>query len=99
MTIYQILQSTGLPCAYAHFKTRPEPPYIVYIGNGQDYFEADNKIYWHQNSYQIEYYFKEKNEENEAIIERTLSNNGLIYEKSEDIYIDSEDIFLIYYYV
>lgn len=99
MTIFQILQSTGLPCAYAHFKTKPIPPYIVYIGDGQDHFEADNQIYYSQNSYQIEYYYKEKNEENEAIIEQALTDNSLIYEKSEDIYIESEDVFLIYYYV
>ena len=99
MTIYQTLQSTGLPCAYSHFRTKIEPPFIVYIGNGQDVFEADNTHYWRENTYQVEYYFTEKNEENEAVIEEKLLENGFLYEKSEDVYIEDEGIFVIYYYI
>lgn len=99
MTIYETLQSTGLPCVYSHFRTSQEPPYIVYIGNGQDVFEADNTHYWKQNTYQVEYYFTIKNESNEASIENTLLSAGYLYEKSEDIYIENEDVFVIYYYI
>lgn len=99
MTIYETLQSIGLPCAYSHFKTSQEPPYIVYIGNGQDVFEADNTHYWKQNTYQVEYYFTTKSESNEASIENTLLSAGYLYEKSEDIYIEDEDVFVIYYYI
>lgn len=97
--IYETLQSTNLPCAYSHFKTKQEPPYIVYIGNGQEVFEADNTHYWKTNSYQVEYYFTEKNEQNEASIEDALLNAGYLYEKSEDIFIESEGVFVIYYYI
>lgn len=97
--IYETLQSTNLPCAYSHFKTKQEPPYIVYIGNGQETFEADNTHYWKTNSYQVEYYFTEKNEQNEAVIEEALLDNGYLYEKSEDIFIESEGVFVIYYYI
>ena len=99
MTIYQTLQSTGLPCAYSHFKTKQSPPYIVYIGSGQDFMDADNTHYWKQNSYQIEYYFTTKNEANEEAIESALLDNGYLYEKSEDVYIEDQGVFLIYYYV
>ena len=99
MTIYQTLQSTGLPCAYSHFKTSQTPPYIVYIGNGQDVLNADNTHYWRRNTYQVEYYFTTKNESNEATIEDALLDNGFIYEKSEDIYIEEQDVFVIYYYI
>lgn len=99
MSIYQTLQSTGLPCAYSHFKTNQNPPYIVYIGNGQDVFEADNTHYWKQNSYQVEYYFTTKNELNEEAIESALLENGFLYEKSEDVYIEDEGVFVIYYYI
>lgn len=99
MTIYQTLQSTGLPCAYSHFKTKQAPPYIVYIGNGQDVFEADNTHYWRQNAYQVEYYFTTKNEANEIAIETALLNNGFLYEKSEDIYIEDQGVFVVYYYI
>lgn len=99
MTIYQVLQSTGLPCAYSHFKKPQEPPYLVYLGSGQDVLEADNTHYWKNNRYQIEYYFTEKNETNEAAIEEVLLDNGLLYDKSEDVFIEDEGVFVIYYTV
>ena len=98
MSIYSTLQSTGLPCAYSHFKTDQTPPYIVYIGNGQDNLDADNTHYWRNNRYQVEYYFTEKSESNEASIEDALLDAGFLYEKSEDIYLEDQGVFLIYYY-
>ena len=98
MSIYQTLQSTGLPCAYSHFKTDQTPPYIVYIGNGQNVMEADNTHYWRRNQYQVEYYFTQKNEQKEYEIEQTLLDNGWLFDKSEDIYLEEDDVFLIYYY-
>lgn len=97
MTIYQVLQSTGLPCAYSHFKKPVEPPYIVYIGDGQDTMDADNTHYWRNNRYQIEYYFTIKNESKETEIEEALLDNGYNYTKSEDVYIEEEGVFVIYY--
>lgn len=99
MSIYTTLQSTGLPCAYSHFKTAQEPPYIVYIGNGQETMQADNTHYWRENSYQVEYYYTEKNEANEAAIEDALLGSGYLYDKSEDIYIEDQGVFVIYYYI
>lgn len=97
MSIYQVLQGTGLPCAYSHFKKPVEPPYIVYIGDGQDTMDADNTHYWRNNRYQVEYYFTIKNESNETEIEDALLENGFNYTKSEDVYIEDEGVFVIYY--
>ena len=99
MTLYEILCLTGLPCAYSHFTDHQRPPYIVYLGDGQDAFEADNSYYWHNNRFQVEYYFTSKNEENEAAIEQVLLDHGFLYEKSEDTYIADENVFVIYYYI
>jgi len=99
MTISEVLILTGLPCAYSHFKKSQTPPYIVYMGSGQDVFEADNTHYWKRNTYQIEYYFTTKSESNEAAIEEALLENGYLYDKSEDVYIESEGVFVIYYNV
>lgn len=98
-TIFQILQDTGLPCAYSHFTEPQDLPYIVYIGSGQETFQADNTHYYRQNTYQIEYYFISKNEDNEASIENALLGAGYLYDKSEDIYIEDENVFVIYYYI
>ena len=99
MTIYETLQGTGLPCAYSHFKDPQAPPYIVYIGSGQDDLNADNTHYWRNNRYQVEYYFTTKNEQNEASIEDALLDAGYLYDKSEDVYIEDEGVFVIYYYI
>lgn len=99
MTIFETLQLTGLPCAYSHFKTKKEPPYLVYIGNGQDTLDADDTHYWRNNRFQVEYYFTTKNETNERAIEDALLAQGYLYDKSEDIYVEDEGVFLIYYYL
>ena len=100
MTLFQTLQTIGLPCSYAFHidKDTPlEPPYLVYIGDGQDTFDADNTHYYRKNRYQVEYYFTQKNEEIEAVIEEALLDEGFLYEKSEDVYIEDENVFVIYY--
>jgi len=99
MSIFQTLQSTGLPCVYSHSKKSVTPPYIAYIGNGQNVLEADNTHYWRQNTYQVEYYFTTKNESNETAIEDALLAGGYLYDKSEDIFIEEQGVFVIYYYI
>ena len=103
MTIYEVLETIGLPCVYSHFKdagdTPIAPPYIAYIGSGQDTMGADNTHYWRNNLYQIEYYFKEKDEELETTIEDVRLENGYNYTQSEDVYIETEGVFVIYYNV
>ena len=104
MTLFEILTNPetglGIPCAYSHFRDDevPEaPPYLVYIGDGQDTFEADNTYYWTRNRYQIEYYFTIKDEDQEAAIEKLLLDNGYLYDKTEDVYIEDQGVFVIYY--
>lgn len=99
MKIFDVLRSTGLPCAYGFFKTKQAPPYLVYMGDGQETFAGDNTWYNRVNRYRIEYYYNTKNEENENAIEIALLANGFNYDKSEDMYLDDEDVFIIYYYV
>ena len=92
----------GIPVVYSHFSgddVPQTPPYIAYIGGGQDNFEADNTYYHSVNRYQLEYYFTQKNEETEAAIEGWLLDNGFLYEKSEDVYIEEEGVFVIYYQI
>lgn len=95
--IFETLQDLSIPAAYGHFKTAQKPPFVVYTGTGQDNMSADNTYIWNNNRYQIEYYFLRKNEEVEAEIEETLLSAGYNYEKSEDIYIEEEGVYVIYY--
>ena len=105
-TLYEILSDkqtgVGIPVVYSHFtdKHSPvEPPFLAYIGNGQYNFKADDTYYYTVNNYQLEYYFTEKDEAEEAKIEKCLLDNGLRYEKSEDVYIEEEGVFVIYYQI
>ena len=102
MSIYDTLKKTDLPCVYSHFRKNKKPvtpPYIAYIGNGQRNLNADDTHYWRENNYQVEYYFIDKDEEKETAIEDALLADGFLYEKSEDIYLEEEGVFLIYYYI
>lgn len=99
MTIFELLQETGLPCAYSHFKNKQEPPFLVYLGAGENSFGADNTKYFREPQYQVEYYFIKKDPAVEALIEETILENEFLYEKSDDVYIENEGVFVIYYTV
>ena len=95
--ILEALQSLGLPAAFGFFQAPQDPPYLVYTGAGQDQFRADNTIFDKTNLYRVEYYFTKKNEEEEAEIEETLLGAGFLYQKSEDAFIEDENVWVIYY--
>lgn len=107
MTTYEKLKTalqavtalTNVPVFYSLTQKKTEVPYIAYRGNGQNVFEADNTYYWKQNTYIIEYYYTLKNEQIETAIEDALLDSGFLYDKSDDIYIESEDVNVIYYYI
>lgn len=99
MTIFELLQSTGIPAAYGVMRQEQTPPFLVYLGDGQRQFMADDTIYEKQDTYQVEYYFTEKNPVIEEALEASFLADGWIYEKSEDTYIDGQDVFVIYYTV
>lgn len=97
--LYSTLKKLGIPVFYGVAKAMTSPPYIIYLGNGQDIFEADGTCYMIENRYQIEYYYKEKNDDFEAQIESALLAAGYSYEKSEDVYVDDLECFMTYYHV
>lgn len=98
MTFYETLKSLlDIPVIYHVFREQPTIPFIAYMGTGQNQFLADNKIYIKENTFRLEYYFNKKDYELEDKLENILSDNGFIYEKSSDIFIDSEDVYVIYY--
>ena len=97
MTVYQIINSLGKPTAYGYHSKRQDLPYFCIMGAGQDQFEADNTYYTKQDRWQIEYYFITKDPDFENSIEQLLLSYGYKYTKSEDVYIEDEDVFVIYY--
>lgn len=100
MTFYKILQKVGLPVEYGYIPddTPAIPPFLIYLFDDLDTFKADNKIYSKHDNYRVEYYFKKKDLGIEAKIESVLDEHDIIYEKSGDTWIESEKLFVIYYY-
>ena len=96
-TLKSIFSTLKIPFAYSHFAKPVSPPYAVVIGAGQTTFGSDNTWSYTRNRYQLEYYFTLKDESKESAIETALRTNGLNYEKSEDVFIEGEHIFVIYY--
>lgn len=93
-----IKQTLGIESAYSHFaKTNVRYPNLVYIGSGQTQLQADGTAYWRGNTYQVELYFKKKDETVEAAVEDAFLAGGWNYSKSDDAYIDDEGVFVIYY--
>ena len=100
MTMQEVLETTGLPVWYFTPKGKKLPArYLVWYGNGQNAANADDTLYFRKNGYIAEYYYSKKDEEAESEIAAVLLDNGYLYEKSEDVYIDDEGVYLIYYYI
>lgn len=100
MTMQQVLEQTGLLVRYFTLDGKKQPAkYLVWYGNGQSTSAADDTLYFRANEYVVEYYYKRKDEEAEAKIEKALLDAGYQYTKGEDVYIDDEGVFVIYYYV
>lgn len=92
-----ITQDYHIPAVYSHFENGSSLPYIAYIGGGQTQLQADSTTYWRANTYQVELYFKAKDETLEKNIEDAFIAGGWKFSKSDDAYIDDEGIYLIYY--
>jgi hypothetical protein len=95
-TLFTLLKSTGLPVAYHHFKTPPEPPYIVYLFAYSSNFGADNKVHKEIPNYQVELYTTKKDPVSEKLIEDLFDEHDIYWEKTET-YIEGEGLFQVLY--
>jgi len=96
VTLFNLLKSTGLPVAYHHFTSPPEPPYIVYLFSYSSNFGADNRVYNKQSNYQVELYTAKKDPVSEKLIEDLFDEHDIYWEKTET-YIESEDLYQVLY--
>ena len=95
-TLKTILDITGLPVAYHHFKTPPKPPYIVYLFAYSSNFGADNKVHKEIPNYQVELYTTIKDPASEKLVEDLFDANDIYWEKTET-YIESEGLYQVLY--
>lgn len=97
--IEELLKKIDIPASYMKFREKTNPPFIIYFSSGSENFIADDKVFYNEYSYVIEYYFIKKSREKEKIIEQFFNDEDVTWEKSEDIYIQSEELYLIKYYI
>ena len=102
MTIYQrlkkILDPLKVGLSYATFPSRDvKLPYAIYMGGGAENAKADNRVYFTAEAVRLEYYYKQKDEMKEKTLEKGFGDGGYIWEKSSDVYLADEGIFMIYY--
>ena len=92
--LIEILKATGIPFAYDHFAEgeSPAPPFICYLLPGTDNFAADGSVYFHINQVRIELYTDCKDPVQEKIVEKSLDDAGIFYERSET-WIPSERLY------
>lgn len=76
---------------------KSEPPFLVYRGKGSSNFNAEDKVYYSVYDYTIEYYFIYKDEDMEKAIEERFDSENIMWDKSSDIFIEEENMFVIYY--
>lgn len=93
------LDEMEIPWAYSHFDEKVDPPYITYMGAGQVKQSADDTHLWSHNIYNLEYYYTKKESRKEEALEQIILDAGFQFTRSEDEYIEEEDIFAIYYYL
>ena len=95
----ELLKPLGKPVGYF---VNPEPgivPFIVYYGTGSRNFKADDVVYDKEDHWNIELYVRKKDVELEERLEDLLDAAEIVWEKGYDVYIDTEKVFMIPYYI
>ena len=87
-----ILDATGYPVAYSHFKETPSVPFIAYIVAYSSNHFADNKVDKKVQIVQVELYTDFKDLGAEETLENLLDENEIPYETTET-FIESEQLF------
>lgn len=95
----KLLEPLGKPVGYFVNPKPGEVPFIVYYGAGSNNFKADNVVYDKGVHWNIELYVDKKDVALEERLEKLLDDAGIVWEKGSDVYIDTEKVFLIPYYI
>lgn len=92
-----LLNQTGYPVAYSHFKNTaenpaPNPPFITYRVAFSSNQYADNKVYAKIQNAQVELYTDYKDLQIESTLEDILDANEIPYQTTET-FIESQQLF------
>lgn len=97
--LFNLLIELDIPVAYDHFDERTEvfPPFLVYRERKPDSLAADNRIFYSFPNYELELVTENKDFELENKIKQLLSDNGIVYDKPDEIWDKDEKIYHIFF--
>lgn len=96
---YQLLKPLGIPVGYFVNSSPGTVPFLVYYGAGSANFKADDVVFAKNANWNIELYVTKKDVALEEQLEKILDNAEIVWEKGQDVYVDTEKVFLIPYYI
>jgi hypothetical protein len=91
-----VLDSSGIPFAYYSWpvdKAPPPLPWGVYLEAYGRSFGADNTAYSAVRHMQVELYFAKKDPVLEKRLEDVLTGASIFFEKTDEVYLESEKCF------
>ena len=91
-----ILSCSGIPFAFHHWESPPDPPYGVYYDEGTANLFADNRVYVSIRDLTLELYLAQRDEAFESGFESLLDEAEVPWEKSVT-YIESLRLYQISY--
>ena len=96
--IKTMLDKTGLPVVYSHWRKGKAPalPYLVFIRTDSETMGSDHGCELRHDTYDIELYSANKDTASEAALETVLDASDIQYECYED-YLDTEDMYQVVY--
>lgn len=98
-TLYQTLQSLGIPVAYDHFDSNKQVsiPFLVYREQQLSTFRADDITYHQFHNFELELVTEKKEIALEQQLEDLLTTNKIPYEKNDEVWDNDEKIYHNYY--
>ena len=97
--IVEIITAAQIPCAYRFYPVGKAPalPYAVYFENSSNNFIADNTVYVVGDAWTIELYTEDSGRKQRKALEAAISAAEIVWERSDTIFIDDENMFVTYY--
>lgn len=93
------LEKVKIPLAYLVFKKGKEPdlPYFVYYVDNSDNEKADGVVFEKDINIIVELYTEKKDTAMEEKLEKVLTDCGIFFNESDEIYLETEDMFEVIY--
>ena len=82
------------PTRYSHFENHQEPPFLVYVDQGEENFHADNKVLIEGTFVDVEFYSRHKDLTAERRIKDLFRHEEVLYDKSDTIFIEDQSLFM-----